>query len=234
MDTLIWTAPPEMTTAATNLLIVCICAVCAVQIYRLKQTDTLQKAIWLVFFLIMLPTGLFGFFVHAVVIDPGTKQLAWVFLSIMLGLTTTSLSIVLFYEILGVRYLKKILCFSIAADIVFAIAVVFLSGKIPGIHHVFIAYTGIVLSVILVLLIVKRKVRPHFMWYILAILTAVIGGLFELCGDFTVSLIWSFDQGSVCHLAIAAAMCFFAAGCRRGEYASARLSSADTERNLII
>ena len=216
MNTLIWTQPPEMTTAATNLLIVCICAVCAVRICRLRQADSLRKALWLAFFLIMLPTGIFGFFIHALVTDRETNRIAWIFLSVLLGLATTSLSITLFTEIFGRPHLRKIVWINVAAEAVFAVIVYNLSGKIPGIHLVFIAYTGIILLVILVLLIRNGKVRPHFRLYVAAILTAAVGGLFELCGDFTFSLIWEFDQGSACHFCIAAALCLFAAGCIRG------------------
>ena len=218
MNALLWTEPPEMTTAATNLLIVCICAVCAVLIGRRRQSDGLRKALWLVFYLIMIPTGVFGFAVHAVVMDPETKRIAWIFLCILLGLATTTLSISLFTEIFGRAHVKRIVLWNAAAEILFAGIVCLLSGVVlTGIHLLFIAYTGVVLAVLLVLLLRKSRARPRLWWYIAAILTAVAGGLFELCGDLTVTIVWAFDQGSACHLGIAAALCLFAAGCCRKE-----------------
>ena len=217
MDAVIWTQPPELTTGATNLVIVCICAVCAILVSRNRQIHPLRRALWLVFFLIMIPTGVFGFFVHALVLEPETKRIAWIFLSFLLGLTTTSLSITLLFECFGKTHLKTIIVCNVAGEVFFAVIVCLLSGIVSGIHLVFIAYTGIVLAIILVLLIIKSPARPHFRWYIAAILTVVIGGLFELLGDFVFTLVWKFDQGSVCHLAIAAALCLFAVGCRQKE-----------------
>ena len=217
MDYLMWTEPPELTTGATNLLICCICIISAVLISRIRTGQALRRNLWLILFLIMIPTCVFGFFVHAIVLSPRTKVIAWIFLSVLLGLTTATLSVSVFYETFGRPHLRKIIIINLAALIVFAVIVCILSGIIENIHHVFLAYTGLVLAVLLVLLFVKQTVRPHFWWYIAAILAVVVGGLFELCGDFTVSLIWMFDEGSACHLGIAVAMCLFAAGCIRGE-----------------
>ena len=216
MSSLRWTEPPELLTGVTNLLIVAVCVVCAVRIIRHKQGKGLRELLWLALFGIMVPTGIYGFVVHAFVLQPETKRIAWIFLSFFLGLTTAILSITLFFEIFGKRRLKPILIINAAAELLFAAVVCFLSKIVPNIHFVFITYTGIVFAILLVLLFLNRREQPHFRWYIFAILTVVIGGLFEVCGDFTVSLIWKIDQGSVCHLAIAAALCLFAAGCRRG------------------
>jgi len=216
MSFLRWTEPPELTTAATNLVIVVICIVCVAWILRIKQAGELRLLFWALFFAVMIPTGIYGFLVHAFVLSPETKRIAWIFLSVLLGLTTTSLAISLLFEIFGRAHLKAILIYNGAAEILFAVLICFLSKKVPNIHFIFIAYTGLVIGIVLILLIRRRKDRPHFWWYIFAILTAVIGGLFEVCGDFTVLLLWKFDQGSACHLAIAAALCLFAVGCCRG------------------
>ena len=173
-------------------------------------------------FAIMIPTGLYGFLVHAFVMSPETKRIAWIFLSVLLGLTTASLAVALLFEIFGRGKLRAVLIGNGAAVILFAGIVCFLSKRVPNIHFIFIAYTGSVFGMVLFFLVRRRKERPHFLWYISAILTAVIGGLFEVCGDFTFSLLWQFDQGSVCHLAIAAALCLFAVGCCRGAIRSRR------------
>lgn len=216
MSVLQWTEPPELTTAATNLVIVAVCIVCMARIIRIKRAGELRLLLWILLFAIMVPTGLYGFIVHAFVMRPETKRIAWIFLSVLLGLATMSLAVSLLFEIFGRAYLKAILLYNGAAEILFAGVVCVLSKRVPGIHLIFIAYTGIVLGIVLVLLIRRRKDRPHFGWYILALLTALVGGLFEVCGDFMVSLLWKFDQGSACHLAIAAALCLFALGCCRG------------------
>ena len=216
MSFLRWTEPPELTTGVTNLLIVVICIVCAALTSRIRRAKSLRELFWLLFFVIMIPAGVYGFAVHAFVMRPETKRIAWIFLSILLGLATVTFTIALLFEIFGRAHLKAILIINGAAEVVFAVIVCFLSKIVPDIHLVFITYTGIVFAAVLVLLFISRKDKPHFLWYIFAILTIVIGGLFEVCVDFTVSAIWKFDQGSVCHLAIAAAMCLFAAGCCRG------------------
>ena len=216
MSFLQWTEPPELTTAVTNLVIVVTCIVCLARMLRIKSAEKLRFLFWTLLFAIMVPTGIYGFAVHAFVMSPETKRIAWIFLSVLLGLTTTCLAISLLFEIFGRAYLKPILLYNGIAEILFSVIVCFLSPKVPNIHFIFIAYTGIVFAVVLLLLIRRRRERPHFWWYIIAILTVVIGGLFEACGDFTVTVIWKFDQGSVCHLAIAVAMCLFAAGCCRG------------------
>lgn len=223
MSFLRWTEPPELTTGATNLLIVAVCIVCAVRISRIRQEKSLRGSCWLMLFAIMIPTGIYGFVVHAFVMSPETKRIAWIFLSVLLGLTTMSCTISLLFEIFGRPHMKAILVLNGAAVILFTVVVCFLSKIVPSIHLVFITYTGIVFAVVLAFLFIKRKDKPHFWWYIFAILTIVIGGLFEVCGAFTVSVIWKFDQGSVCHLAIAAAMCLFAVGCCRG----AKMMSAE-------
>ena len=219
MSLLPWTRPPELTTGATNLVIVVICIVCAARIFRIRQVGDLRLLFWILLFTIMIPTGIYGFLVHAFVLSPETKRIAWIFLSVLLGLSTASLAVALLFEIFGRERLRAVLLSNGAAVILFAVTVCFLSKKVPNIHLVFITYTGIVFGIVLWFLIRRGKDRPHFLWYILAILTAVIGGLFEVCGDFTVSILWKFDQGSACHLAIAAALCLFAVGCCRGQNA---------------
>ena len=216
MNALQWTAPPELTTGVTNLIIVVTCIVCLTRMIRIKQDEKLRSLFWILLFAIMIPTGIYGFIVHAFVMPPETKRIAWIFLSFLLGLTTTCLAVSLLFEILGRAYLKPILMINGAAELLFAVIICFLSKKVPNIHFIFFAYTGIVFVIVLLFLIRLRRERPHFWWYMIAILTVVIGGLFEACGDFTVSVIWKFDQGSACHLAIAAALCLFAAGFCRG------------------
>ena len=230
MSSLQWTEPPELLTGVTNLLIVAVCVVCGVRIIRSERAKVLRELLWLAFFGILIPTGIYGFVVHAFVLQPETKRIAWIFLSFLLGLTTTVLSITLFFEIFGRPHLKAILIVNAAAEILFAGVVCFLSKIVPNIHFVFITYTGIVFVVLLALLFIDRKKQPHFRWYIFAILTVVIGGLFEVCGDFTFSLIWKIDQGSMCHLAIAAALCFFAEGCVRGTVRRSVVASGDGTR----
>ena len=220
MSYLQWTKPPELTTAATNLVIVAISIVCLARIIRTRKAGDLRRLFWSLLFAVMIPTGLYGFAVHAFVLGPETKRIAWIFLSVLLGLTTASLAIALLYELFGRAHLKAILIFNGAAEILFAVLICSLSKKVPNIHFIFIAYTALVIGAILVLLIRRRKARPHFRWYIFAILAAVAAGLFEVVHDFTFSLLWEFDQGSACHLAIAAALCLFAVGCRRGDGAA--------------
>ena len=123
MSSLRWTEPPELLTGVTNLLIVAVCVVCAVRIIRPKQGKGLRELLWLALFGIMVPTGIYGFVVHAFVLQPETKRIAWIFLSFFLGLTTAILSITLFFEIFGKRRLKPILIINAAAELLFAAVV---------------------------------------------------------------------------------------------------------------
>ena len=129
MSFLQWTEPPELTTAATNLVIVIICLVCAARIIRIRQAGDLRLLFWALLFAILVPTGVYGFVVHAFLMEPETKRIAWIFLSVLLGLATTSLAVALLFEIFGRAHLKAILICNGAAEFLFAVVVCFLSKK---------------------------------------------------------------------------------------------------------
>ena len=210
-----WTEAPELTTGVTNLLIVAVGAMCAVRICRGEKRMRLQDKLWLVFFLSLAPAGLVGFVAHAVEMSAETNRVVWGVLMFLLGLVTLSFAAAGFAEVLGRKRLRRVMMVNVGLEVIFYILACALAGVVEEIHLIFVTYTGIVVVAILGCFVKGAKKKPQFRWYILAIGLVVMAGVMELVPAFTFTAGWEFNQDSVCHLLLAAAVGVFGRGRRK-------------------
>jgi outer membrane protein assembly factor BamB len=216
MENMEWTTAPEMTTAVTNIVIAVSAAVLFFMIRRLKGEDRVRSALWQIIFALLCAVGIYGFFVHAIVMDTPTLNAAWMPLSFIMGLMVASFTITAFYETLGRSSLKKAVIINVILAVVFFLAMLLLSKFIAGYFVVFIAYSAVNFILCVVLYAVTARKRKHTVYYIIGILLMMAGSALQAMRTITFTLIWQFDYNTVYHLFLLAALFFFYTGYKKG------------------
>jgi outer membrane protein assembly factor BamB len=211
-----WTTAPEMTTAVTNLVIAAAAAVLFFLVRKLRGEDKARAALWQTIFAILCVVGVYGFFVHAIVMDTPTLNKAWMPLSLIMGFMVAAFTITAFYETLGRRALKKAIIINIILAVVFFLAMLLLSKFIAGYFVVFIAYSAINFVLCVVLYAVTARKRRHTLYYIAGILLMMTGSVLQAMRTISFTLIWQFDYNTVYHLFLLASLFFFYAGYKKG------------------
>lgn len=211
-----WTTAPEMTTAVTNIVIAVSAAVLFFLVRKLHGEDRVRAALWQTIFAILCAVGVYGFFVHAIVMDTPTLNAAWMPLSFIMGLMVAAFTITAFYEAFGRRALKKAVIINVILAVIFFLAMLLLSKFIAGYFVVFIAYSAINFILCVVLYAFTARKRRHTIYYIVGILLMMAGSVLQAMRTITFTIVWQFDYNTVYHLFLLASLFFFYTGYKKG------------------
>lgn len=205
-----------MTTAATNIVIAVSAAALLLRVRKLHGEDRARSALWQTIFALLCAVGIYGFCVHAIVMDTPTLNAAWMPLSFLMGLMVASFTITAFYETFGSRVLKKAVIINVILSVVFFLAMLLLSKFIAGYFVVFIVYSALNFLLCLVLYGVTARKRKHTVYYMIGILLMMAGSVLQAMRTITFTLIWKFDYNTVYHLFLLASLFFFYTGYEKG------------------
>jgi len=187
-----FTSGYELTTALTNILIF------IVSIYSYLN---IKDKKWKLFFLLLTNDSFLGVIVHGIVMSIALHNILWVILTILFVLSTNTL-LTIFVDIKSKIAILLSIALSIILLIEFYLGMKFLLT--------FTMYTLIV-SIITFIFMIKNNNYKHKIYFILAYISQVIGGIF-LLSDIE---LWLLNHNGFYHIFMALTILFFYIGIKK-------------------
>jgi hypothetical protein len=182
----------ELTTALTNILIF------IVSIYSYLNTKDKK---WKLFFLLLTIDSFLGVIVHGIVMSITLHNILWVILTILFVLSTNTL-LTIFVDIKSKIAVLLSIALSIILLIEFYLGIKFLLT--------FTMYTLIV-SIITFIFMIKNNNYKNKIYFILAYISQVIGGIFLLSNI----ELWLLNHNGFYHIFMALTILFFYIGIKK-------------------
>lgn len=208
----LFTSPPQITTAVTDLFISMAAAYFIIRMKSIDEQRKNRRAIWKAFMGTMLVSGAGGFFIHGFNISDHAVAVLWFPLAFVMFATASMFAMAVFYELIGDGKLKKLCFILVISNISGYIAMLASSLYTSKFLVVFGVYTGILMIMCLYILffnIVKRK-KYYCYYFVTGAVFQILGGIIEAFRTARFTFIWEFDFNSIYHFAtIASIMCFF-------------------------
>ncbi len=187
-----FTSGYELTTALTNILIF------IVSIYSCLKTKDKK---WKLFFLLLTIDSFLGVIVHGIVMSITLHNILWVILTILFVLSTNTL-LTIFVDIKSKIAVLLSIALSIILLIEFYLGMKFLLT--------FTMYTLIV-SIITFIFMIKNNNYKNKIYFILAYISQVIGGIFLLSNI----ELWLLNHNGFYHIFMALTILFFYIGIKK-------------------
>lgn len=214
-----FTSPPELYTALTDLLAVPFAVFFAVKCALLfKKSEKPGTALWCALFIFISVSSALGFVVHFFVFpNDNIKQYLWIPLSLLLCATATTLSAEAVTEFSGGKHTGKII--AVFSVLLFAGFVGMMIGKAAGIKYilVFVFYAiAVVLTglAFYIIIFVKRKSR-HILFYFAGCALQAVGAVFQVTRSVVIDIGTLIDYNSIYHILMIISLFPFYVGCEK-------------------
>ncbi len=214
---MIFSEPPELTTAITDLLVtlVALALLLLLACYRAERGGRR----WMLMYALVAVCGLAGALVHGVLLPPALESLLWRLLPLLFCLAALAYAVALICEINDRRHCRRIalittLCFTAG----FAALLLFSDGYATKNYYqvliVAMAVVGVVVLLLLILLAIRNR-RWELWYHIAGLLVLAAGGFLGAQKDLLIFIVWLFDANSVFHVLFAFVLVLFYLGYRQ-------------------
>lgn len=219
----LFTQPPELTTAITNIAIVIASLVCLVLTLRSKH-DKMRVKLWSGVYIALSVAAFSGVLIHGLNISRQAYERAWILQSCLLCAAISAFFIATVYELTGERHLKsRTVPFTAAACIAACAAMLIFKNFWSDYLLIFTGYAGVLFGISLIIylyLAIKQK-NPRCLLAAGGIIIQMLGGLVQAQGTFLVNIFGlDYDFNSFCHVFIVFSLFFFQSYFMLGEKAS--------------
>lgn len=209
----IFTTDPEMTTALTDVLIA---IVSLFGYYSSKKiiANRNEKLSWKLFYIFLVFAGLFGFTIHGIKLDAFVIDILWKTLSFIFCIVVTLLLFASVFKLNSKKIKKKyfiIFSFISLLIYIFMFIMASLGYDFLKLYIFYVGFCLLLIVMIYIYLYFKRK-EKNMIYFIIAILLQLIGGLILLGQSTVIKVIWLFDFNSIYHIFLVFTLLLFIYG----------------------
>ncbi|MEM8930490.1 MAG: hypothetical protein AAGE94_04915 [Acidobacteriota bacterium] len=209
--------PTEQTTAVTDLVMGCVTAYLAFDVWRRRSPDPWKGKLWTATFAFLTVAAWLGAVAHGFQMADGTRTLLWHPLNLCLGLTVGLFAVGALHDHGGEALSRRVLPWAIASGVAFYGVTVLWSGT----FFVFILYESV--AIILALVFYARLARAGAAGALamaVGVAITLIAAVVQATKVVRVTWIWEFDHNGVFHLIQIVGLFAFLIGLRRALAAS--------------
>ncbi len=214
---MIFTAPPELTTSITDLLLGLLSFYFYLRLQKSKKPKAILRTLWSGIFGIMTIVSIYGAVLHGIIIEDKILEMLWHPLTFLLGLMTSLFVSTIMTQWKGVKVLKMSLSILIAISLIFFILFLILTPYVKHSFAIFIGYSGIMmlLSLIISLYLFTVKKQISAAWFSAGIINMIIASGLQAIRMEVFTIIWEFDHNSIYHIVMMFALFLFYIGCKK-------------------
>jgi len=208
------TEQTELTTAASDILLVVVALLCVAFLLRFFRRDPWRVGLWSGVFLLLAGAALLGAVVHGVELSPGLKDLLWQPLFLLLGLVVALFVVASVYDWKGKSKAVRLLpVMFVVAVVFFGVTRLFSSG-----FFVFVIYEALAMIFALGVysLLASRRQIGGAAVIALSIVLNMVAAAVQTSGSISFNLIWAFDHNGIFHLIQVVAVLVMFLGVRSG------------------
>ena len=201
LESLQWAAPPELTTALTNLINTAVCLVLVFAMGRLVR-PRLRVRIWGLAFCLLAAVSLLGFIVHGIVLPQETVLSIWRYLNGLLACMLSAYSAAIWYETRGPGVLRRVIPAYLLASAAFLVLIWGFRARLGLTFTPLLAFCGANQLVVLILLLSSLRRKPWMGWFFLGVLVLLAASVVQVTQSLRVNIGVELDNNGLYHLLI--------------------------------
>lgn len=211
---MIFTAPPELTTSITDLILGLLSLFCFIKLQKADASNKEGKRLWLWVFGLLSFNSIYGAILHGFIISPKALEIAWYPLSFTLGLLTSLFAVVFWFQWRGVKALKTAIITMSSLCFLFFITLYILSKFIPQYFIIFIVYSSltILFSLVISLKLTIKDRKQSSKFFSIGIILMIIASVLQALRIEPFTIIWKFDHNTLYHTVMMIALYFLYRG----------------------
>jgi len=190
----------ELSTALTNVLISISAFFSFLKIRKCK--NIVVNKLWRIFYILLFADGILGFLIHGILFNEIIVNILWIILSFLFCLTVNTLLIIFMNKVKScIEFKNSLIVIILSSILIFSVLLIEIINNLEFLTT-FIFYACIVLLLIFiscVYLIYKLNKKVNYC-YLIGIIFQIIGGLLLIKSDFTIKIIYDFDNNGIYHL----------------------------------
>lgn len=215
----------ELTTAATDLVIAVLASGAAVHLLRAGAEEPFRARLWAAVLGCLAGAALLGTIVHGLALAEGLRNLLWLPLYLLLGVTVALFAAAAVYDRWGGATARRALPALLAVGLAFFVATPFLPGGFLG-FVVFEAAAMLFALTVYTRLALHRRLEGAT-WIGVGIALNLLAAGVQATGSVRLTLGVPFDHNGVFHLIQIAAIGVLVVGIRRGFGEATEAGSGD-------
>ena len=206
------TSPPEFTGAVTDLINAPIAILLILLTAGIKDSRKRRKLLFVLLYLSVALTGIYGFIIHAFQLSDKTTLILWIFLYPFMHMMVLIFSLISSDSNLGAKaYKRSAIILSVMTAVSCIVTELFLCFTDINALYPFIIFA--VLALIPSLFIFAKKAistKEKFSSLMTAgLIIQLIGAVFQATRNVYITLIWEFDYNSIYHVLLTVSIIVF-------------------------
>lgn len=192
------TEQTELTTAATDILLVVVALLCVASLVRFFRRDPWRVGLWSGVFSLLAGAALLGAVVHGVELSRGLKDLLWQPLFLFLGFVVALFVVASVYDWKGKSTAIRLLPVMLVVAVVFFVV----TRLVPSGFFVFVIYEALAMIFALSvysLLAFRRQIGGAAI-IALSIVLNMVAAAVQANNAISLDVIWVFDHNGIFHL----------------------------------
>jgi hypothetical protein len=190
--------PTEQTTAATDLVLALVAALCAFSLRSLRKRDPFKVDIWTSTFTLIAVAAALGAVAHGFEMEERMWDLVWQPLNLCLGLAVGFFCVGAFYDSWGRRLAKRALLPMICLGVLFYVATTLIDKG----FLVFVVYEAVAMitALALYLRLAAGRRLPGALLMAVGVTVTILAAGVQAGGAVRFVLVWEFDHNGAFHL----------------------------------
>ena len=208
------TIPTELTTAATDLALAIVAAVCVAYLWRLRTRDRWRSGLWRAALGLLCASSALGAVVHGLELSAVARERLWAPLYLLLGLTVSLFVVAAAYDWRGAAFARRLLIPMLAAGAAF-FAVTRLA---EGTFLVFVVYeaAAMVFALAIYLRLAVHDALRGAGVVAIGIALNIVAAAIQATRAVRFTAMWPFDHNGVFHVVQMIAVAVLVGGVRLG------------------